>query len=378
LKYCRRCILPDTRPNLVLNEAGVCNACESHGTKRDIDWQQRELIFRDVIRQAKARSSGYDCVIPVSGGKDSTWQAVKCLECGLKPLTVTWKTPGRTAIGERNLANLVGLGVDHIDYQVSPAVEKKFMYQALRRLGSTAIPMHLAIFNIPTRIAVRFGIPLIVWGENSAFEYGGQEQERTGFKLDAAWLRRYGVTHGSTAEDWISDTLSRSELTPYFGPSEQELQASGVAAIFLGYFFEWDPEKTRAVAAAHGFSADPRGARTGLYDYADIDDDFISIHHWLKWYRFGFTRLYDNLSLEIRNGRMTREAALAVVRQTGDETPHDDIRKLCSFLDISVKHFFEVCETFRNSAIWYRDGTTWKIRDFLFADWPWAPDPPGT
>ncbi len=378
MKYCRRCILPDTRPNLVLNEVGVCNACESCVTKRSIHWQQREQLFRDVVARAKARSSGYDCVIPVSGGKDSTWQVVKCLEYGLKPLTVTWKTPGRTAIGERNLANLVCLGVDHIDYQVSPAVEKKFMYQALCRLGSTAIPMHLAIFNIPTRVAVRFGIPLIVWGENSAFEYGGPEQERSGFKLDAAWLRRYGVTHGSTAEDWISDRLSRAELTPYFGPGAEELAASGVAAIFLGYFFEWDPEKTRAVAAAHGFSADPGGARTGFYDYADIDDDFISIHHWLKWYRFGFTRLYDNLSLEIRNGRMTRKAALAVVRETGDETPHSDIDKLCRFLGISVQHFYEVCETFRNSDIWYRDGMTWKIRNFIFPDWQWAPDPPGT
>ncbi len=191
-------------------------------------------------------------------------------------------------------------------------------------------------------------------------------------------MRRYGWTHGSTAGDWISDTLSRAELTPYIGPSADELAESGVVAIFLGYFFEWDPDKTRAVAAAHGFSADPGGARTGLYDYADIDDDFISIHHWLKWYRFGFTRLYDNLSQEIRNGRMTRKAALAVVRKTGDETPHRDIDRLCRFLGISVQHFYEVCEPFRNSAIWYRDGITWKIRDFLFPDWPWAPDPLGT
>ena len=377
IHWCSRCILPDTRPYLTLNEEGVCNACESHRQKRVIDWAAREKAFCEVVAHAKARSTGYDCLIPVSGGKDSTWQVVKCLEYGLKPLAVTWKTPGRTPIGERNLANLVALGVDHIDYQVSPAVEKKFMYEALRRVGSPAIPMHLAIFNIPTRMAVQFGIPLIVWGENSAFEYGGRERERSGFKLDAEWLRRYGVTHGSTAVDWISEKLTRADLTPYFSPTTPELEASGVAAVFLGYFFEWDPEKTRAVAAAHGFCADPGGARTGLYNYADIDDDFISIHHWLKWYRFGFTRLYDNLSLEIRNGRITREAALAVVRQIGDETPHRDIDKLCRFLGISVEHFFDVCETFRNSAIWYRDGITWKIRDFLFPDWPWTPDLPG-
>ena len=371
MKYCRLCVLPDTRPNLALNADGVCNACESHGTKRHIDWPAREETFRHVVEHARARSSGYDCLIPVSGGKDSTWQVVKCLEHGLNPLTVTWKTPGRTAIGTRNLVNLVSLGVDHIDYQVSPKVERKFMYEALKRYGSTAIPMHLAIFNIPAKIAVRFGIPLIVWGENSAFEYGGREEERTGFRLDRAWLQRYGVTHGTTARDWVSPALSERELTPYFGPSEQELEAAGVTAVFLGYYFEWDPETTRAVAAAHGFEANHGRARTGYYDYADIDDDFISIHHWLKWYKFGFTRLYDNLSLEIRNGRLTRQQALGILRDRGDETPREDIAKFCDFIGISTGHFFDVCGTFRNTDIWHREGGTWKIRDFLIPNWQW-------
>lgn len=378
LRWCSSCILPDTRPNLVLSESGICNACETHRTKRTIDWAARESAFRDVVENAKARSSGYDCLIPVSGGKDSTWQVVKCLEYGLNPLTVTWRTPGRTEVGERNLANLVRLGVDHIDYQINPAVERRFMYEALRLYGSTALPMHLAIFNIPARIATRFDIPLIVWGENSAFEYGGTVEERTGFKLDAVWLRRHGVTHGTTAEDWLSKGFSRRELTPYFGPTPEQLEAAGVHAVFLGYYFEWDPELTRAVASKHGFIADARGARTGLYDYADIDDDFISVHHWLKWYKFGFSRLFDNLSLEIRNARVTRDEAIEIVRRTGDDTPIEDIRKLCAFLEIAEEEFFDVCEQFRNPAIWYKDGEVWKIRDFLIEDWDWSAGLRGT
>lgn len=371
MRYCRSCVLPDTRPNLVIGPDGICNACASHATKRDIDWTARADAFKAVVAHAKARSRGYDCVIPVSGGKDSTWQVVKCLEAGLNPLAVTWKTPGRTAIGQRNLDNLVSLGVDHIDYQISPTVERKFMYEALKRFGSTAIPMHLAIFAIPAKIAVRFNIPLIVWGENSAFEYGGREEERTGFRLDAAWLARHGVTHSTTARDWISERLTERELTPYFGPSQAELEQAGVLAVFLGYYLEWDPERTRAVAAAHGFAADGTGARTGFYDYADIDDDFISIHHWMKWYKFGFTRLFDNLSLEIRNGRLTREQAIAIVRSRGDDTPNGDIDKLCAFLRITRGHFFEVCEKFRNRDVWNRDGGVWTIPGFLIPDWQW-------
>lgn len=372
MNYCRRCILPDTRPNLTLNADGVCNACVSHATKRNIDWTARERAFRQVVEHARARSHGYDCLIPVSGGKDSTWQVVTCLEYGLNPLAVTWKTPGRTAIGARNLANLVSLGVDHIDYQVSPLVERKFMYEGLKRFGSTAIPMHMAIFNIPPRIAVQLEIPLVVWGENSAFEYGAPETEQTGFRLDEAWFQRHGVTQGTRAGDWVSETLSRRELTPYFGPNQQDLDKAGITGIFLGYYFEWDPEMTRAVAAAHGFQADTEGARTGLYDYADIDDDFISVHHWLKWYKFGFTRIYDNLSLEIRNGRLTRAEAIDAVRRRGDETPRRDIDKLCTFLAITPQKFFEVCEAFRNRSIWFRDGQTWEIRNFLIPDWAWT------
>jgi len=372
MRYCTRCVIPDTRPHITFDREGVCNACRAHETKSQIDWAQREQAFRAVVQNARQRSTGYDCLIPVSGGKDSTWQVVTCRAYGMNPLAVTWKTPARTPIGQRNLDNLVRLGVDHIDYQVNPQVEKKFLLSSFERFGTTAIPMHMALFSIPLRIAVRFQIPLVVWGENSAFEYGGTEEERTGFKLDGRWLKKYGVTHGTTARDWVSEALSERELTPYFGPSPEELESSGVLAIFLGYYFPWDPEESLRVAREHGFRPREEGAKTGYYDYADIDDDFISIHHWLKWYKFGFTRLYDNLSLEIRNNRMSREDAIEIIRQRGDETPHEDIEKFCAFTGMSVSRFFEIAERFRNTDIWHRENGCWKIKDFLIPDWRWS------
>ncbi len=371
MKYCSNCILPDTRPNLRLNADGVCNACENHSTKADIDWQSRELAFQSVVANAKAKSTGYDCLIPVSGGKDSTWQVVKCLEYGLNPLTVTWKTPGRTEIGQQNLDNLVRLGVDHIDYQVNPNVEKRFMVKALERFGSTAIPMHLALFSIPLKIALRFGIPLVVWGENSAFEYGNADEADTGFRLDANWLRTYGVTHGTTAADWISKELSACALTPYFGPTDDELACHQVLAVFLGYYLPWDPQVTAELAQQHGLRVRDAGPRTGLWNYADLDDDFISIHHWLKWYKFGFTRLFDNLSVEIRNGRLSRDEAAAIVQDRGDETPIKDIESWCEFCGLETEQFFAIAERFRNHDIWRREGETWKLPGFLLEDWRW-------
>src|SRR5579859_1709363 len=283
MRWCSRCVLPDTRPNLVLDEQGVCNACRSHERKPEIDWAARESAFRELVDRLRRPEHGYDAVIPVSGGKDSTWQVVVCLEHGLNPLAVTWKTPARTEIGAQNLANLVSLGVDHVDYQVNPRVERVFLRRALERFGDPAIPMHMALFNIPLAIAYRFGIPFVVWGENSASEYGTTEPSLAGFALDDAWLARYGVTHGTNAADWVSEGLTERQLTPYFGPTESELRRAGVRAVFLGEFFRWDPEESLRVALAHGFKRREVGPKTGFYDYADIDDDFISIHHWLKW-----------------------------------------------------------------------------------------------
>jgi N-acetyl sugar amidotransferase len=374
MRYCRRCILPDTRPNLEIGPDGVCNACAAHDSRAQIDWAARERAFRQVVERARRRAgtgAGYDCLIPVSGGKDSTWQVVTCLEYGLRPLCVTWKTPARTAIGQANLDNLVSLGVDHIDFQVHPEVERRFTRLALERCGDPAIPMHMALFNIPLTIAVRFRIPLVVWGENSAFEYGGSEEERTGFRLDGAWLRKHGVTHGTTARDWVGAELSVKDLTPYFGPSDQELEEAGVLAVFLGYYFPWDPQATYQVARRHGFRPRPQGPKTGLYDFADIDDHFISVHHWFKWYKFGFTRLQDNLSLEIRHGRLSREQAIEIMRRRGDQTPHQDIERLCCYLGIDREHFFQVAERFRNREIWRRVDGVWRIEGFLIPDWPW-------
>lgn len=372
MKWCKRCVLPDTRPNLTIGTDGICNACKAHDSKRAIDWAARAAALRNVAEHARARAAGYDCLVPVSGGKDSTWQVVKCLEYGLRPLAVTWRTPGRTAIGQHNLDNLIALGVDHIDYQINPKVESRFMLKAFERFGSTAIPMHLALFNIPLTLAVRLNIPLVVWGENSAFEYGAADQAHTGFRLDETWLRTYGVTHGTTAADWIDGDLTAKELVAYFGPTRDELERAGVHAIFLGYYLPWDPQETRRVAEQHGFRGNEAGPRTGYYEFADIDDDFISIHHWMKWYKFGFTRLFDNLSLEIRNGRLTRAQALEIIREKGDQTPHTDIEKFCHFSRISAQQFWEIAETFRNRNIWQRraDGVH-AISEFLVENWRW-------
>ncbi|WP_417835851.1 N-acetyl sugar amidotransferase [Thalassospira tepidiphila] len=374
MNYCKQCILPDSRPNLVIGEDGICNACKEHKKKEHVNWDSREKLFQQLVADTKDKASphGWDCIIPVSGGKDSTWQVIKCLEYGLKPLCVTWRTPVRTDIGQKNLNNLISLGVDHFDVSLNPKVEKQFTIATLERCGSPAIPMHMALFALPLNIATKFKIPLILWGENSAAEYGGSDSALMGHTMTRSWLIKYGVTNGTVAEDWVDQNLSAKQLSAYSWPSEKTLKESGVVASFMGWYFNWDPVMTFNAAKEKGFQALDSKPMTGFYKFADIDDQFlITIHHWIKWYKFGFTRLWDNLSLEIRNGRLTRDDAIQIVSHRGDETPHEEIDQFCDWAEISTESFHQKIRKFRNKQIWSNDGQKWRIEDFLIEDWEW-------
>jgi N-acetyl sugar amidotransferase len=373
MRYCHNCVLPDTRPGLHIGPDGICSACLGHAqNKQQINWGQRRRDLETLVTEAKSHVRGYDCIVPVSGGKDSTWQVVRCLEYGLRVLAVTWKTPGRTDLGQTNLDNLVRLGVDHIDYTINPEVERRFMYKTLVKVGDTAVPMHMALFAIPLRIAASFSIPLVVWGESPHMEYGGTDDERQRNQLDRAWLEQHHILQGTAAADWVDADLSAKDLEAYFLPPDEALLAAGVRSVFLGYYLSWDPEDSLRVAVQHGFQVRAEGPKTGFYNYADIDCDFVSIHHYFKWLKFGFTRLFDNLSLEIRNGRMTRATALEIIAERREQTPHEDIDQLCAFLRITPAHFWEIAERFRNPAVWCQQDGRWVIPDFIIPDWTWT------
>jgi len=371
MRYCKICILPDTRPGITIGDDGVCSACLGHRDKEErIDWAARRGAFEDLVEDAKNRSSGYDCIVPVSGGKDSWYQIVRAKEFGLNVLAVTWRTPARTEIGQANLDSMIAnLRVDHIDYTIDPDVEKRFMKAAFERVGATGLPMHMALFAIPIRLAIQLRIPLIVWGENAQLEYGGTAQERMATHLDADWLAKHGCLQSTNAEDWVgAEGLTHQELAAYRIPSAPDFK---VESIFLGSFFKWDSFENTRIAAEHGFRHSTADLKTGTWDFADIDCRFVSLHHFLKWYKFGMTRSFDNLSVQIRSGRTSREEAIALLRRQGWDAPLSDIEAFCAFQDMPVSWFWEVCERFRNPSIWTLDGNIWKIPDFLIEDWPW-------
>ena len=170
--------------------------------------------------------------------------------------------------------------------------------------------------------------------------------------------------------DWVDDELSPKDLFPYSMPMTSDYPNS-VRVVFLGYYFKWDPKVTYEMAKRYGFK-EAASPKTGLYNFADIDDEFlITVHHWMKWYKFGFTRLWDNLSIEIRAGRLTREDAIEHIRTVGNEYPREEIEKFCDYLNITNEHFNQVVDSFRSTEIWENSDGIWKIPHFLIHDWKW-------
>lgn len=376
MKYCKNCILPDTRPNIILDENSICNACNQfENQKLQINWKKREEKFKKIVSNVKRKSKFHDCLIPVSGGKDSTWQVVKCLEYGLTPLALTWRTPGRTKLGQMNLDNLISLGVDHIDYSVSPKVESYFAKKSFERFGTPALPQHLATYQLPLNIAEKFSIPLIIWGENSALEYGGEDNEVNEIKLTENWISKYGVTHGTRASDWIDDYLTVKKMSSYFAPKISSIERKKIKAVYLGSFFNWNARESYNVAKKHGFKKKEGSPEVGFYNFADIDCKLMPVHHFLKWYKFGFTRTFDNLSLDIRNKKISRKKALNLLREnllSEESYPKSSINSFCEFTKISTKHFYKTCEKFRNKKIWKKNKyNNWYLDNFIFKDWNW-------
>lgn len=366
MKFCEKCLLPDTRPEVEINSDGVCSACLNSMEKyEDIDWVKRKKNLEDTLDKFRDKSGlKYDCLVPVSGGKDSTWQIHTLLEYGMNPLAYTFKCAYRTDLGKRNLQNLINLGVSHIDFSVNPRAEKKFMLKSLELNGSPSISEHMGQFAATLKLAIAFEIPLVVYGENSALEYGGSGKNKYSPLLDYEWLKRYGATNGTFAEDWIGDDLTQRDMSPFCYPSEDELNKANLNVTFLGYFLQWNPLDVAIKARELGLEWSDKPL-VGSWPYADLDCDFIVIHHFFKWVKFGFTRAFDNLSIDYRNGKISREEAVSWLNNNVQHVPLRQIRNLCEYLEISLENFWGIVESHRNKDIWYKDDKgIWKIKDF--------------
>ena len=285
MKYCTRCVMPDTKPDLYLDEEGVCNACRSFEKRKEIDWGLRKKEFFQVIDRYRSKNSTHwDCLIPVSGGKDSTYQVLKILQLGLNPLCVTATTCHLSDIGRRNIENIKNFGVDYIEFSPNIKIRRKLNRIGLTQVGDISWPEHVGIFTIPVRAAVQFNVPLIVWGENSQNEYGGPASASENNVLNRRWLEEFGGLLGLRVSDLIGmDGIEKHHLIPYSYPSDEQLANVGATGIFLGYYFPWDGYSNALISQANGFVTKPTVVEGSVVNYENLDNHQTGIHDYFKF-----------------------------------------------------------------------------------------------
>lgn len=368
LKYCVRCVMPHTKPDLHIDEEGVCNACRSFEKRKDVDWELRKSELLTVLDKYRRHGSNWDCIVPVSGGKDSTYQVIRMLQLGLNPLCVTSTTCDLTEIGRRNIQNLQHLGVDHVEFSPNPLVRAKLNRIGLTEVGDVSWPEHVGIFTIPVRAAVQYNVPLIVWGENSQNEYGGPASATENNTLTRRWLEEFGGLLGLRVSD-LSETygIEQRHLLPYQYPSDEDLQRVGVTGLFLGHYLPWDGLSNALIAQANGFITYEEPVEGSMVNYENLDNHQTGIHDYFKFLKFGFSRATDIACLHVRRGRITRQDAVEIIKARDGKFPWTYMGKplaeILEPLELSVDEFIKICDRFTNKKIFKRDAAGALIKD---------------
>jgi N-acetyl sugar amidotransferase len=369
LTYCRHCVMPDTKPDLNLDSDGVCNACRSYQNRTTVDWDKRYQELLQLLDRFRNRDgSNWDCIVPVSGGKDSTYQVVRMLQLGLNPLCVTSTTCDLSTIGRKNIENLKHLGVDYIEVSPNPLIRAKLNRIGLMQVGDISWPEHVGIFTIPVRAAVQFNVPLIVWGENSQNEYGGPAAAADNNVLTRRWLEEFGGLLGMRVSDLIGqEGIEAKHLIHYTYPSDAELSRVGVTGLFLGHYLPWDGLSNTLISQANGFTSYDKVVEGSMVNYENLDNHQTGIHDYFKFLKFGFGRATDLACLHIRRGRLTRQDGLEAVKRLDGLFPAEYLGKslehILEPLDMTVDEFIRVCDKFTNKKIFKRDVTGNLLKD---------------
>lgn len=377
MKYCKMCIQPDTRPGILFDEKGVCYACLYEMEKLKIDWNKRkeELVRISENAKLEAKKRGtYDCVIGVSGGKDSTFQAIYAKEkLGLNALLVNCVPENITEVGKHNIENLANKGFDIIHLRPNPKIMKELTKKAFYENGNPVKPSEYPLWASSYIIAEKFNIPLIIQGENAALTLGtAKYQEVNG---DAFGVTDLDTIKGCSAKDWESENIKFDELFMYEFPKKEALQEKNIKAIFLQYYLkEWSQVGNADFSVARGLWG---RATESLYDigryrrYTALDSDIVPLNQMIKYYKFGFGFATDEACYDIREGRLSREDAIELVIEYDGKCGEQYINDFCEYIDISIDEFWRVVDGFVNKDLFYKDSKgKWKPKfevgkDFL-------------
>lgn len=369
MRYCKKCVQPDTRPGIYFNEDGVCGACifqDKVSGGGGIDWKNREHELRRIADQSRKISRApWDCVVGVSGGKDSTFQALYARDTlGLRTLLVNSEPEGLNAIGAQNIENLIQLGFDMIKIRPNPTVIKKLMKRDFYKHLNPVKVTEYSLWSSTYIVADKFQIPLIIQGENPGLTLG---VSNTGVGTDDNALNANRLN--TLSEDWRAYTgndINEKDMFVYHYDRES-LEGKGIRGVWLQYYVkEWSPSYNLKFAQAHGLKVrenfKPEDIGT-YHGYFQMDSDIVQVNQLLKHVKFGFGQCTDHACYDIRSGLLTREEAIELVRKYDGKCAERYIQLFCDVIGITQKEFWSVANSFRG-AMWFQSPSgEWRLRN---------------
>jgi len=369
IQFCKRCLYTTAHPlGLTLDDEGICSGCRIHEEKDRLDWSARWQKLEGIVKPYRSRAGdNYDCIIPVTGGQDSYYMVYLVKErLGMNPLLVTYNKYFNTPLGIRNLANLrIRFNCDILYQNVNPVSVKKITRCSLRRFGSMYWPILAGHTVFPVQTAVRYKIPLIIWGAHQGLEQVGMFSH----EHEVEMTRRYRKDHdlmGHEADDLLTifDTLKEEDIWQYRYPDDRDLNTIGVRGIYLGNYVRWDPKaQHEQMIREYGYRTAAFSRTFDCYDYVDCFN-YTDLHDQLKLYKHGYSKVTDHASREIRFGRITREQGLALVRKYEQATlKYSDL--FCEWLGVTPRSLQFLMDQHRNSRFW----TQVEPRNWEFNGW---------
>lgn len=366
MKYCKRCVMPDTKRGIIFDDNGVCGACLHVESKKNINWEKRQEKLKKLCDSIRGTNgNGYECIVPVSGGKDGTYQAyVMSKIYKLKTLCVNVSAHIQTYEGISNLNSMVeNLGVDLIKVNVRPSIQKKIRHDAFFELGNPNYAEHQVVFAAVARTALFYRVPLVVWGEDIGAEFGGNVSDSSANEGSAEDLINNDLFQDEDFDAFTRGRVEDNGLLFYRHPPKTEFDALNVKSIYLGYYHWWDGFKHLQIAKKYGFMPRRKGNLSGnILDYDNIDEKLCELHIWFKFLKFGFWRPTDQSCYHIWNGRISREEGVQNVLDKQYEFPSEYFTEFLHYHQMTEAQFYECEDRFRNPDLWHKVNRKWRLR----------------
>ena len=364
VKFCKKCTISNQRPRITFNEEGVCSACDfAEYKKKQIDWKAREAELVALCDKHRKGNGEYDVIVPCSGGKDGSFVAHQLkYKYGMNPLTVTWAPLKASEIGRKNLDAFIASGFNHVLGTPNPQVTKKLTHLSFKHLGDPFQPFIYGQTNFPLHIAIKYNVQLIMYGENGEVEYGGDMKNAFHPTRDIQDHDTHYFS-GRPPEFWAEHGVSLADLYPFMPPKYAEIEKNKTEIHFFGYYKFWDPQENYYYCHEHtGFTANTERSEGTYSKYSSLDDEIDGFHYYLSYIKFGIGRATSDAAHEIRDGKITREEGVALVKRYDHEQPRKYYKQFLDFCSITEEEINEVIDSWRSDHLWYKENNIWKLR----------------